>query len=342
MLCALIMAGGRGTRFWPISTEDKPKQFLNLIEDRTMLQLTFDRCLEIMNIENIFICTSQKYVYIVKEQLPLLPVENIILEPVGRNTAPCVLLSTLYIKQVFNDTNIVVLPSDHKINNLIEYFKILKNADNYLTLNKDGIITLGIKPTYPETGYGYIKYERSNETINVVDCFVEKPDVETAEEYINQRCYLWNAGMFIFQADYMISIAEQFMLDTYHKLIELPVITSNGYYASLCEVYPTCESISFDYAIAEKCELMMVIESDIDWDDVGSWKALERYLKEDKNRNISKGEQLFINCCNNVAYTKKKVIMKDVENVLCVESDDYIIITKKENIETIHMLKEKT
>ena len=340
MLCALIMAGGRGTRFWPISTEEKPKQFLNLVEERTMLQLTVDRCLNIMNIENVFICTSEKYVAIVKEQLPHLPVQNIIVEPVGRNTAPCVLLSTLYIKQLFENANIVVLPSDHEINNLTRYLNILQEADTYLTKTNDGIITLGIKPTYPETGYGYIKYEQSDAFIKLVDRFVEKPDIDTAMTYIDEGCYLWNAGMFMFHVDYMISIAKEYMSETYQKLNNLPTIFDKDYYEQLTHTYPTCESISFDYAVAEKCKNMMVIESDIDWDDVGSWKALERYLKEDQDGNISRGKQCFINSNNNITYTNKKIIVQDVDDILCVESDEYIIITKKENIERIHTLKE--
>lgn len=340
MLCSLIMAGGRGTRFWPISTDDKPKQFLNLVEDRTMLELTVERCLKIMHIEKVFICTSEKYVGIVKEQLPNLPHDNIIVEPIGRNTAPCVLLSTMYIKQKYSDANIVVLPSDHEINNLKEYLSILEKADEYLEQNKEGIITLGIKPTYPETGYGYIKYESSKEFIKVVDRFVEKPDEDTAKDYIEQSCYLWNAGMFMFQCDYMLRIGKEYMASSYKKLEGLPSIESANYYSQLVNIYPTCESISFDYAIAEKCNNMMVIESDIDWDDIGSWKALERYLKEDQNGNISRGNQVFINSNNSITYTKKKIIMKDMNDILCVESDDYIIVTKKENIETIHTLKE--
>lgn len=340
MLCALIMAGGRGTRFWPMSTETKPKQFLNLIGKKTMLQLTVDRCLNIMPIENVFICTSEKYSEIVKDQISNLPNENIILEPVGRNTAPCVLLSTFYIKQKNADTNIIVLPSDHEINDLQAYLKILDGANRYLEKNKEGIITLGIKPDYPETGYGYIKYKESDNFIKEVDQFVEKPDLDTARNYLNDGKYLWNAGMFMFNADYLLTIAEQFMKDSYNKLCSLPSYDNKEYYSMLAEIYPLCESISFDYAIAEKCNKMFVIESDIDWDDIGSWKALERYLIEDENKNISKGDQTFINSHRNISYTSKKIIFENVDDILCVESDEYIIITKKDNIEKIHKLKE--
>ena len=188
MLCALIMAGGKGTRFWPKSTEDKPKQFLNLIDEKTMIQLTYERLLKIIPSERIFVVTGEKYKKIVVEQLDTLPTDNIIIEPTGRNTAPCILLACMYIKQRYENATIAVLPSDHAIGNNEEFCKILQLADNYVeNENKNAIVTIGITPNRPETGYGYIKYEKSKEQVIKVERFVEKPDLEKAKKYLEER-----------------------------------------------------------------------------------------------------------------------------------------------------------
>ena len=188
MFCALIMAGGKGTRFWPKSTEELPKQFLNLIDEKTMIQLTYERLLEIIPKERIFVVTGEKYTSLVKEQLNDLPVRNIIVEPTGRNTAPCILLASIYIKQLYKDATIAVLPSDHAIANKEEFCRILQIANNYVkNENKNAIVTIGITPNRPETGYGYIKYEQSNDNVIKVERFVEKPDLETAKKYLEER-----------------------------------------------------------------------------------------------------------------------------------------------------------
>lgn len=188
MLCALIMAGGKGTRFWPKSTEDMPKQFLNLIDEKTMIQLTYERLLKIIPSDRIFVITGEKYKELVEKQLNTLPKKNIIIEPTGRNTAPCILLACMYIKQIYEDASIAVLPSDHAIGNNDEFCRILQTACNYVeNENRNAIVTIGITPDRPETGYGYIKYEKSNEDVIKVERFVEKPDLDTAKRYLNER-----------------------------------------------------------------------------------------------------------------------------------------------------------
>ncbi len=184
-LCALIMAGGKGTRFWPKSTEEKPKQFLKLIGEKTMLQMTVDRVKKYIPIERIFIVTCLKYVELVKEQIPEISDKNLIIEPVGRNTAPCILLASTYIKQIYENVNIAVLPSDHIIDKEDEFCNILRDANEALNTNINGIITIGIKPNRPETGYGYIEFSNKTEYVNYrpiikVNRFVEKPNIEKA------------------------------------------------------------------------------------------------------------------------------------------------------------------
>ena len=188
MLCALIMAGGKGTRFWPKSTENMPKQFLDLIDKKTMIQLTYERLLKIIPSERIFVITGEKYKEIVEKQLDTLPNRNIIIEPTGRNTAPCILLACMYIKQIYKNASIAVVPSDHAIANNNEFCKILQRAKDYVeNENENAIVTIGITPNRAETGYGYIKYEKNNEEVIKVERFVEKPNLETAKKYLEDR-----------------------------------------------------------------------------------------------------------------------------------------------------------
>ena len=341
--CILIMAGGKGTRFWPKSTEEKPKQFINLIEDRTMIQLTVDRIKKLVPIEKIFISTGEKYIDLVKEQLPDLPEKNIIVEPVGRNTAPCILLASLYIKQIYDDCNIAVLPSDHLIKNEIEFLNILKKANDFVEKNKESIVTIGITPDRPETGYGYIKYNKieKNEVVKV-DRFVEKPDLEKAKQYLESKEYLWNAGMFIFNVDYMLKELENNYNKTFKLLQQLPSIYDENYEKIVKEIYPECENISIDYAVMEKSKNIYVIPSNFGWDDIGTWKSLERYIEKDEKDNLVKGQASIYNSSNNVLYSgDKKIVVIGLDNIFCIESDDLIVVGPKEKIEELKNYREK-
>ena len=341
--CILIMAGGKGTRFWPKSTEEKPKQFINLIEDRTMIQLTVDRVRNIVPIEKIFVATGEKYIDLVKEQIPDIPNKNIIVEPVGRNTAPCILLASLYIKQIYNDCNIAVLPSDHLIKNEKLFLDTLKTANHFVKDNKESIVTIGITPDRPETGYGYIKYDKiDKKNVVKVDRFVEKPDFEKAKQYLDSKEYLWNAGMFIFNIDYMLKELENNYSETYELLQQLPSIYDENYNKILKEIYPKSESISIDYAVMEKSKNIYVIPSDFGWDDIGTWKSLERYIKEDENKNYIKGQASTYNSSNNILYSEnKKIVVIGLDNIFCVESDNMIVIGPKDHMEELVKYREK-
>ena len=259
MFCALIMAGGKGTRFWPKSTEETPKQFLNLIADKTMIQLTYERLLKIIPKERIFVVTGKRYKANVKNNLKDLPEQNIIIEPEGRNTAPCILLACMYIKQIYNDATIAVLPSDHAIKDEDEFCNILKIANDYVEKeNSDAIVTIGITPNRPEIGYGYIKFEKSDNKVIKVEKFVEKPDLKTAEEYLSSGMYLWNAGMFIFNINNMLKELE-INYSGYNILKGLPSIGDISYEKVLDELYTKCESISIDYAVMEKSKNIYVV-----------------------------------------------------------------------------------
>lgn len=340
--CALIMAGGRGTRFWPKSTEDKPKQFLNLVGKKTMIQDTFDRISKKISKNKIFVVTSQRYENILKEQLPELPENNIIIEPVGRNTAPCILLACLYINQIYKNANVVVLPSDHLISNVKEFCNVLEVANEYISKQSDSIVTIGVEPNRPEVGYGYIKCSENKQNINdyeiiKVERFVEKPNEELAKEYVKSKKYLWNSGMFIFNIVYMIEEMKRNAKNIYHLLIKLPEINSKNYRAELERIYTECEDISIDYAIMEKSDNICVIPCKFGWDDIGTWKALQRYIDTDVESNIVKGNVKTYNSHNNVIYSEEKeLILIDVDDIFVIETSDLIVIGKKDQLNKVH------
>ena len=347
MFCALIMAGGKGTRFWPKSTEEKPKQFLNLVGNKTMIQETFERINKKIPSNQIFVVTCKSYKKLVIEQLPNIPEKNVIIEPIGRNTAPCILLASLYIRQIYKDANIAVLPSDHIISNIEEFCRVLETANSYVNSNKESIVTIGINPDRPETGYGYIKFSDeecflNNMKVIKVEKFVEKPNLETARKYIHEGTYLWNAGMFIFNVDYMLKELERNFFEGYNLLKDLPSINDKEYEKKLSEKYVNCEAISIDYAVMEKSKNIYVIPSNFGWDDIGTWKALQRYIKPDEKSNIIKGNVKTYDSANNVVYANnKQIVLIDVDDIFVIESDDRIVVGKKEQLAKVHEYREK-
>ena len=341
--CILIMAGGKGTRFWPKSTEEKPKQFINLIDNKTMIQLTIDRIRKLLPIEKIFVVTGEKYVDILKNQIPDLPNKNIIMEPVGRNTASCILLSSIYIRQIYGDCNVAVLPSDHLIKNEEKFIEVLNLAFKFVKTNKNAIVTVGMTPDRPEIGYGYIKLKNNkiNNEIEEVDKFVEKPDLRKAKEYLESKQYLWNAGMFVFDTNNLLNQFNKYYNYTYNLLNNLPKIDSENYKISLKAIYPKCDNISMDYGIMEKANNIYVIPAEFGWDDIGTWKSLERYIKKDENSNILKGNNIDIFNTNNcVIYEgNKRIVLINVKDLYVIEGDDTIVVCNKNDIEKVKKYK---
>lgn len=337
MLCALIMAGGKGTRFWPLSTEKKPKQFLNLLGQDTMIQMAVKRLLPIIPMERIFVVTSKEYVPILKEQLPNINKENIIVEPIGRNTAPCIALSAFHINKRYKDATMIVVPSDHLIKKEDEFLEVLKEGEKFIEEHKDAIATIGIEPTRAETGYGYIKYDKElNDKIVKVERFVEKPNLEKAEKYFKSGEYLWNSGMFMWKAENILKLVNRYLKNTYDILQEIINTKEEGYEESLQKNYPKVDNISVDFAIMEKTQNIYVIKADLAWDDVGSWKSIERYREKDEDNNITLGSVKTLEGKNNIIIgNKKPIVLSGVEDIVLVESDDMIFLGKKENIENL-------
>lgn len=346
MLCALIMAGGKGERFWPLSTDENPKQFLNLLGDKTMIQMTVDRIEKLIPIERIFIVTGRIYVDIVKKQLPDLPERNIIVEPVGRNTAPCIGLSAFIIEKYYKNSNIVVLPSDHLIENEEKFLDIIKSGDEFIFNKPEAIITIGMKPDRPETGYGYIEYSDKITYINEnqiaeVKQFVEKPDLETAKYYVNKGTFLWNGGMFIWKTTNILKLTKQYLNKTYQILSEI-AIAEEDFNDILEQKYCQLDSISVDYGIMEKAENIYVMPSDFGWDDVGTWHSVERIREKDNNENVCTGEIKLIDSRNNIIIGRDKpIIIAGLDNIFVVESDELIFIASKQVIDNIKDIKNK-
>lgn len=345
MLCALIMAGGKGTRFWPLSTEKKPKQFLRLLGEDTMIQMSVKRLGKLIPLERIFIVTGKRYKDLVVEQLPNLPRENIIIEPIGKNTAPCIALSAFHINKIYEDATIAVIPSDQLIKDEDSFLEVLNSANEFVHKNKDAIVTVGMKPDRLETGYGYIKYNDVHCKIN--DCevrsvnkFVEKPDSRRARAYLKEGNYLWNSGMFIWKSSNILRLTKLYLNNTFEVLSEIASASEENYKKVLEEKYENVDNISIDFGIMEKAEDIYVVPGDFGWDDVGSWSAIERYRGKDKFNNVCLGNVKNIEANNNIVVgNKKPIVLAGVNNIVVVESDDMIFISRKDDVENIKQFR---
>lgn len=341
---ALIMAGGRGERFWPRSRRSLPKQFLSLTGDgRTMIQLTVERILALVSIEDIFIVTNRDYKALVREQLPEIPEENILCEPVGRNTAPCIGLGAVHIAKKYGDAMMMVLPSDHLIKYNSMFVNTLKEASRIAEENTN-LMTIGITPDYPETGYGYIKFnpEISKGQAFAVERFVEKPNLEVAKEYLATEEYLWNSGMFVWKASSILKNIELFMKDVYEGLERIKESIGTAEEAQVLEKEFTefC-SESIDYGIMEKAENIYTIPGAFGWDDVGSWLAVDRIRKSNEMGNVVSGNVITVNSKNCIIEGSKKLIAAvGLRNMIIVDTEDAILICEKPSVGEIKKVLE--
>ena len=340
---AIIMAGGSGTRLWPLSRKSTPKQFLKLTnKEKTMIQLTRDRISSLIDTNDIFVVTTELYKDIVYKQLPDISKDNIIVQPLNRNTAPCIALVSEIIKDKYKDANVVVLASDHNIKNNKLLIDCIQTGIN--NLNDNNIVTIGIVPNRIETGYGYIKLGKKNGNENVyeVDKFVEKPNFEKAKEYYESCDYLWNSGMFIWKNSYILKCVEKFVPKIYNGIKEIMKSKNTANYGQiLFKEYEKMESISIDYAVMEKVKNILVIPGNFGWDDVGSWLALERLTNLDKNNNILKGKIVALDSNDNIVIneTNEKLIATlGVNNSVIVQTETSTLIINKEQVPEISKL----
>lgn len=332
------MAGGVGSRFWPISTQKTPKQFLDILNTgRTLLQLTYDRVRHFIPAENILVVTNSEYAELVAKQLPELPLENILLEPVRRNTAPCIAYAAFKILKRNPDATMVVTPSDHLITNEVAYQKTLQKA-LAIAGEHPYLLTLGITPNRPETGYGYIQFKettlKEDDELKKVKTFTEKPDVEHAKAFIDSGDFLWNSGVFIWSAKACLDGFKKHLPDVYDTFNEGIDAYDNGDEANFINtIYPQCENISIDYGLMEKANNVYVLPANFGWSDLGTWSSVHEQLKTDTQGNGTIGKKVLLpNTTNTLVISNgKKVIVADgLDGYVIADGEHAILIYPKE------------
>lgn len=339
---AVVMAGGKGERFWPRSRKSLPKQFLSLTDDgKTMIQLTIERLKSIVDIEDVYIVTNKDYKDLVLEQISGIPEKNILLEPQAKNTAPCIGLAAMHVKKKYEDAVMIVLPSDHLIKYNEIYIDTLRAAVD-VAKEDDNLITIGITPSYPETGYGYINFGRDEEDIkrnNIyrVKRFVEKPNLETAKEYLASGKYLWNSGMFVWKSSTILNNFGELLPDMFEGLKKIyETIGTEDEDEMLHQEFCKFQSESIDYGIMERAKNIYTIPGSFGWDDVGSWLALERINRSNDDGNVIKGNVITINSKKSIIQAQDKLIAAiGVEDLIVVDTEDALLITKKDSTQDV-------
>ncbi|WP_417799570.1 mannose-1-phosphate guanylyltransferase [Tenacibaculum sp.] len=340
---AVIMAGGVGSRLWPVSTEKYPKQFHDLLgTGESLLQKTFNRINQLIPAENILIATNERYEELVLEQLPEISNKQLLLEPTMRNTAPCILYAALKIHQQNKNAVMLVAPSDHWIENETEFIKNIETSFNACA-KEDILMTLGIQPNHPNTGYGYIQFEENASEIKKVQTFTEKPNLEKATQFLASGDYLWNAGIFVWSVSSILDSFKKHLpemvniLDTednvYNTNFEDDFIKSN---------YEKCENISIDFGIMERSEKVHVLPVDFGWDDLGTWGSLYNKLGKDTHQNATVGATtIFKDANGNMVSTKngKKVVIQGLQDFIIVEKDDVLVICPRKAEQDIKQLR---
>jgi mannose-1-phosphate guanylyltransferase len=343
----VIMAGGSGTRFWPRSRVAKPKQYLNLFGNESLLQSTIRRFESFIDKDHIYIVSSQNQKQVLEEQTPEIPRKNLIYEPVGKNTLPCIGLAAMFAEKDNLDGIMVVSPSDHLIRDHILFKDTLRAAEK-IADKKDGIVTIGIKPTYPATGYGYVK--TAEDIIGVekikqfkVERFVEKPDLSNAEKYLKEGGYYWNSGMFIFKVSVLLKAVQEFAPNLYKDLRRIQENMGKPSFPQRLEtIYRAVESISIDYGIMEHARNIYLVEGIFDWNDLGNWESVYQEEKKDKEGNASQGETIFLDTKNSFVFTDEGIVaLIGLKDVVVVRDGNATLVCNRNNVQDVKKIVEK-
>ncbi len=338
----VIMAGGVGARFWPLSKSHEPKQFLDIMgTGRSFIRATFERFLPLVPVENFLVVTSSAYKDLVLEHIPELSEEQILLEPLRRNTAPCLAYATYKIACKCPDASMVVTPADHLVLDSQEFTRVVENGLNFVE-GSEKLLTIGIKPTRPETGYGYIQHHKSDSTaeINPVKTFTEKPCIEMAEAFLKSGDFLWNSGIFLWTVPAIKRAFEKYLPQIAANFENgISVYNTTKEQSFIDNLYPECENISIDYGIMEKAQDVYVADGDFGWSDIGTWGSIyQNSTHKDENQNILQGgEVLTYNTRGSVVVVPKgKVaVVEGLEDYLVVDKDDVLLITRLSNEQNI-------
>jgi mannose-1-phosphate guanylyltransferase len=332
-----IMAGGIGSRFWPVSRVDYPKQFLDLLDSgKTLIQSTYDRFAQFIPADNIYVVTSAQYKDIVAEQLPQLRTENILCEPSRKNTAPCVAYISYKLHELNPQSNLICAPADHLISDDISFIKVSFEALEFTEKN-NALVTLGIKPLQPNTGYGYIQHEQMPVQHNIfkVKTFTEKPDIELAKKFLISGDFLWNAGIFVWRTQSIVNSFERYLPEI-HEVFDgaKKALVTEGEKAAIELIYPLCVNISIDYGILEKADNVYVIPSEFGWSDLGTWGSAYENIEKDKDtQNSLAGDNLVaFEAKGNMVHThnNKLVLLQGLDEFIIVDTEDALLICKKD------------
>lgn len=345
----VIMAGGIGSRFWPMSTPEKPKQFIDVLGvGRTLIQLTVDRFSEVCDMRNVWVVTSENYRNLVREQLPQIPESNILLEPCMRNTAPCVAYVAWKIKKQDPEANLVISAADHIVMNVPEFVRVIRRGLVF-TENENRILTLGMLPTRPETGYGYIKVKKEQvageDEIRIVEGFKEKPDLQTAEKYLQEGGYYWNAGIFLWN----VKTVEWAFRENQPEMAALfdtldPVFYTDAEQTEINRKFPDCPSISVDYAIMEHARNIYVFPASFGWSDLGTWGSLYEQLPKDPDANAVVGKQVrMVESTDCVVHVSgdKRMVLQGLNGYIVAEQDNVFLICRKADEQRIKEFSSK-
>jgi|TARA_B110000908_G_C10249925_1_gene451325 mannose-1-phosphate guanylyltransferase len=339
---AVIMAGGVGSRFWPMSTQENPKQFHDMLgTGDSLIQKTFSRLERLIPSENILISTNKRYKDLVLDQLENTTKKQLLLEPCMRNTSPCILYAALKIQALNPDGVMIIAPSDHWIENEPQFIDNIETAFDFCQQN-DVLMTLGIQPSSPNTGYGYIQYENNNTEIKKVKQFTEKPDLENAKKFIESGDYLWNAGIFIWSVKSILKAFESSLPEMYSLFCEANNVYNTEFEDDFIDInYANAENISIDYGILEKAKNVHVLPVNFDWNDLGTWGSLYNKLPKDSNQNASVGgETIFRDSSNNMVRTQngKRVVIQGLNDYIVVEKEDVLLICPKSDEQDIKQI----
>lgn len=346
MIHAVIIAGGSGTRFWPESRKNRPKQLLTITGDRTMIRATVERILPVIPFDRMMVVTGASHADRVREQLPELPADMVVAEPQGRNTAPCIALAAYKLKKKDPAAIMAVLPADHLIGKEKAFLEAL-TAGAEAAANGDHLLTFGIVPNRPETGFGYIKLGSPHVTIGAstaykVERFVEKPDRSTAEEYLVAGTYMWNSGMFIWTVSAIVKAFERHLPAVSAAMEDIsPLLNTPGEVEAISRIYEEMEAISIDYGVMERADNVLSIPIDVDWNDVGSWGSLEDVWDKDESGNAGKGSVIFYESVGCIVSSPGKVAtVIGAEDLIVVDTPDALMVCRKDRAQDVRQLQE--
>ena len=335
---AVIMAGGVGSRFWPRSRERTPKQLMEITGERTMIQSTIDRLGDFVPPARTFVVTNKLQKTAIAKQLPNIPVENIIVEPIGRNTAPCIGLAAMFVRRLDPNGVMVVLPADHVVENKKEFLRVL-NLGVSVAQKRLSLVTIGIRPTHPETGYGYIQVledepagkEKLPKGVFRVKTFAEKPNLATAQKFVESGDFFWNSGMFIWRADVILNEVKRSIPELHDLLMSVePSLGTSLFDQSLEHAYGLMRGISIDYGVMEKASGVCVIRGDFGWSDVGSWDEVYRLSQKDEHGNHSEGKVISIGTKSSYIFTSDKLVATvGVDDLIIINTPDALLVCKR-------------